>query len=396
MLAISLFSGGLDSCLAIKIIQNQGIDVIALNVNTGFESNLEKENYLKNRAGELGVEFVSIDERSHFIEEILFSPKYGYGKNLNPCIDCHANMINVAYDYMQKVGAKFIISGEVLGQRPMSQKLDGLKKIEKLIIKPDIVLRPLSAKLLPPTIPEIKGWVDREKLLAISGRDRKIQLELAKKYNLQNFESPAGGCLLTDINFSRRLKTISKNIQFTADEIEILKVGRHFNVNGYTIIISRNKDENKVLKEYKGNNFFKAFPNFKGPIGLVQSNAPTEIKQLCADMIASYSKENFVVRKESFLPYWKVDVLPKLIKYERPVYPDFARQNNIEGEVVLRVFIGDDGRVKDVKVIKNEGYEGFKKEAILSIKRAVFSPAMYLGKPVPIWMDVHIKFRLVE
>ncbi len=111
---------------------------------------------------------------------------------------------------------------------------------------------------------------------------------------------------------------------------------------------------------------------------------------------ASYSKENFVVRKESFLPYWKVDVLPKLIKYERPVYPDFARQNNIEGEVVLRVFIGDDGRVKDVKVIKNEGYEGFKKEAILSIKRAVFSPAMYLGKPVPIWMDVHIKFRLVE
>jgi len=111
---------------------------------------------------------------------------------------------------------------------------------------------------------------------------------------------------------------------------------------------------------------------------------------------ASYSKENFIVRKESFLPYWKVDVLPKLIKYERPVYPDFARQNNIEGEVVLRVFIGDDGRVKDVKVIKNEGYEGFKKEAILSIKRAVFSPAMYLGKPVPIWMDVHIKFRLVE
>ena len=185
MLAIALFSGGLDSCLAIKIVQSQGIEVIALNVDTGFESNLKKIEYLKKSAEELGVEFVSIDERTHFIEEILFSPKYGYGKNLNPCIDCHANMINVAYDYMKKVGAKFIVSGEVLGQRPMSQKLDGVKKIEKLVEQPEIVLRPLSAKLLPPTIPEIEGWIDREQLYDISGRERKIQIKLAKKFGFQ-------------------------------------------------------------------------------------------------------------------------------------------------------------------------------------------------------------------
>ena len=142
--AIALFSGGLDSCLAIKIIQNMGIEVEAININTGFESNFEKEEYLYKTAESLGVKFTMIDERAEFIEKILFSPKYGYGKNMNPCIDSQANMINVAYNYMKKIGASFIISGEVLGQRPMSQKLDGLKKIEKLVEQPEIVVRPLS------------------------------------------------------------------------------------------------------------------------------------------------------------------------------------------------------------------------------------------------------------
>ena len=293
MLAVALFSGGLDSCLAIKIIQAQGIDVIALNVNTGFESNLEKENYLKNRAGELGVEFVSIDERSHFIEEILFSPKYGYGKNLNPCIDCHANMINVAYDYMQKVGAKFIISGEVLGQRPMSQKLDGLKKIEKLVVKPDIVIRPLSAKLLSPTIAEIKGWVDREKLYDISGRERKIQIELAKKFGLKNYESPAGGCLLTDRHFSNKIREFVKKYKLGIEEIDILKVGRFLKVGNSIMILSRNKDENQILKNYKGDKFFKMYPiDIAGPIGLLTKDADNETKKLASRIVLTYTKAN--------------------------------------------------------------------------------------------------------
>ena len=293
MLAVALFSGGLDSCLAIKIIQVQGIDVIALNVNTGFESNLEKENYLKNRAGELGVEFVSIDERSHFIEEILFSPKYGYGKNLNPCIDCHANMINVAYDYMQKVGAKFIISGEVLGQRPMSQKLDGLKKIEKLVVKPDIVIRPLSAKLLPPTIPEIEGWIDREQLYDISGRERKIQIELAKKFGLKNYESPAGGCLLTDRHFSNKIREFVKKYKLGIEEIDILKVGRFLKVGNSIMILSRNKDENQILKNYKGDKFFKMYPiDIAGPIGLLTKDADNETKKLASRIVLTYTKAN--------------------------------------------------------------------------------------------------------
>jgi len=291
MKAIALFSGGLDSCLAIKIIQNMGIEVEAVNINTGFESNFEKEKYLKKTAEELGVKFTSIDTRKQFLEDILFTPKYGYGKNFNPCIDCHANMINVAYNYMKEIGAKFIISGEVLGQRPMSQKLDGLKKIEKLSKKPEIVVRPLSAKLLPPTLPEIEGWINREKMYDISGRERKIQMELAEKFGLKNYESPAGGCLLTDRNFSNKLKDFIKNKKLDVEDINILKVGRHLNVNNKKVIISRNRDENPILKNYNGDKFLKMFPiGIPGPVGLIEKESDNETKKLASKILLTYTK----------------------------------------------------------------------------------------------------------
>jgi tRNA-specific 2-thiouridylase len=291
MKAIALFSGGLDSCLAIKIIQDMGIEIEAVNINTGFESNFEKEEYLKKTAKDLGVKFTSIDIRKQFLDDILFSPRYGYGKNFNPCIDCHANMINVAYDYMKKIGAKFIISGEVLGQRPMSQKIDGLHKIEKLVKEPEIVVRPLSAKLLPLTLPEIKGWINREKMYAISGRERKTQMELAKKFNLKNYESPAGGCLLTDRNFSNKLRDFIKTRKLEVEDIDILKVGRHLIVNDKKVIISRNKDENPILKAYNGDKFLKMFPiGVPGPIGLIESDADEETKKLASRILITYTK----------------------------------------------------------------------------------------------------------
>jgi tRNA-specific 2-thiouridylase len=293
MKAVALFSGGLDSCLAIKIIQNMGIEVEAVNINTGFESNFEKEEYLKKTAKDLRVKFTSIDIREQFLDEILFTPKYGYGKNFNPCIDCHANMINVAYDYMKKIDAKFIISGEVLGQRPMSQKLDGLNKMQKLVKEPEIVVRPLSAKLLPPTLPEIKGWIDREKMYDISGRERKIQMKLAEKFNLKNYESPAGGCLLTDRNFSNRLRNFIKTRKLEVEDIDILKVGRHLIVNDKKVIISRNKDENPILKAYSGNKFLKMFPiGIPGPVGLIESDADAETKKLASIILITYTKFN--------------------------------------------------------------------------------------------------------
>ena len=290
MRAIALFSGGLDSALAIKLIQEQNIEVEGVYIDVGFESNKQKIEYLKNAAKKLGIKLTVLDVKKQYIDEILFSPVYGYGKNFNPCIDCHANMIRAAKKYMKESNAKFIISGEVLGQRPMSQRLPALNAVNKLSGANGLVLRPLSAKLLPPTIPEIKGWVDREKLLAISGRDRNIQLDLAKKYNLENIESPAGGCLLTDINFSKRLKDFSKYLKLTPEEIDILKVGRHFNIEGKKIIISRNKDENPTLKEYKGDLFIKMFANIPAPVGLIQKDANENIKQIAADIMISYTK----------------------------------------------------------------------------------------------------------
>ena len=304
MKAISLFSGGLDSILAIKLIQDQGIEVEGIYVDLGFEANKEKKEYLKKIAEKLNIKLYIIDKKEEYIKNILFNPVYGYGKNMNPCIDCHAFMIRSAKELMEKVGAKFIISGEVVGQRPMSQRLPALNSVNKLAKADGLILRPLSAKLLPPTIPEIKGWVDREKLLDISGRDRKRQLELAKKYNLENFESPAGGCLLTDINFSKRLKDFSKYLTLTPNEIDILKVGRHINYNGYKIIIGRNKDENPILKEYKGEKFVKMFPKgFAGPVGLIQSDAPENVKQKAADFMISYTKfdkGDIIINQEIF------------------------------------------------------------------------------------------------
>ena len=304
MKAISLFSGGLDSILAVKVIQEQNIEVEGVYVNLGFESNKEKINYLKNMADKIGIKLHIIDKRDEYIKNILFNPVYGYGKNMNPCIDCHAFMIRSAKELMEKINAKFIVSGEVVGQRPMSQRLPALKSVNKLAKADGLILRPLSAKLLPPTIPEIKGWVDREKLLDISGRDRKRQLELAKKYGLEGYESPAGGCLLTDINFSKRLKDYSKTLELTPNEIDILKVGRHINYEGYKIIISRKAEENPILKEYKGDKFIKMFTKgFPGPVGLIQKNAPEKIKQKAADFMVSYTKfdkGDIIINEEIF------------------------------------------------------------------------------------------------
>ena len=291
MKAIALFSGGLDSTLAIKIIQEQGIEVEAVYINIGFESDFEKIEKLKTLAEEIGVSFKSIDIRDKYIQDILFSPKYGYGKNFNPCVDCHANMIRVAKQYMQDSGASFIISGEVLGQRPMSQTKEGLTKIQKISQEEGLVVRPLSAKLLEPTIPEIKGWIDREKLYDIYGRQRDKQFELVKKYNLKNYESPSGGCLLTDANFALKLRDFVSDKKLEVEDIDILKVGRHMRLNGYTFILSRNKDENQILKSYTLDKFKILKPiNIPGPVGLLDSRADEETKKLASDILLTYTK----------------------------------------------------------------------------------------------------------
>jgi len=190
MKALALFSGGLDSMLSIKIISDQNIEVVALYMDTGFGADEKKHEILRKRAAMAGASLKVVDLRNEYLRDVLFNPKYGYGKQFNPCIDCHGYMFKTALNMLKSENANFIITGEVVGQRPMSQRRDALFQVKRLADDADdLVLRPMCAKLLPPTKPEREGWVDREKLLGISGRDRKPQLALAKEFGFEDYIS---------------------------------------------------------------------------------------------------------------------------------------------------------------------------------------------------------------
>lgn len=244
MKALALFSGGLDSILAVKLIQDQGIGVIGICFETPFFSS-EKATQSAKYIG-LPLRIVDITDS---LLKIVLNPKHGHGKGLNPCIDCHALMFKIAGEMLKKEGADFIISGEVIGQRPMSQNLRSLSIIVRDSGLKDLILRPLSAKRLPETIPEKEGWVIRERLLGLSGRSRHPQMELAKKFGVKEYPTPAGGCLLTEKVFSRRLKDlISFSPKFSRIDIELLKWGRHFRISEKTrVVVGRNQEENEMI-----------------------------------------------------------------------------------------------------------------------------------------------------
>ncbi|MGL5797032.1 MAG: 7-cyano-7-deazaguanine synthase [Cetobacterium sp.] len=253
MKALALFSGGLDSALAIKIVKDQGIEVIALNFVSHFFGG--KNEKAENMAKQLGVQLEYVNF-SHIHTEILKNPVHGRGKNMNPCIDCHALMFTTAGSLMEKFGASFIISGEVLGQRPMSQNYQALEKVKAL--SPgleNLIVRPLSAKLLPESEPERLGWVDRTQLLNIEGRSRKIQMELMDKFGIVDYPTPGGGCLLTDPGYSKKLKVLEQD-GLLEDEysnlFHLLKVGRFFRFEkGKYLIVGREESDNLKIDEYK-------------------------------------------------------------------------------------------------------------------------------------------------
>ncbi|MGL4357330.1 7-cyano-7-deazaguanine synthase [Cetobacterium sp.] len=253
MKALALFSGGLDSALAIKIIKDQGIEVIALNFVSHFFGG--KNEKAENMAKQLGVQLEYVNFTSSHTE-ILKNPVHGRGKNMNPCIDCHALMFKTAGDLMEKFGASFIISGEVLGQRPMSQNYQALEKVKAM--SPgleNLIVRPLSAKLLPESEPERLGWVDREKLLDIQGRSRKTQMELMEKFGIVDYPTPGGGCLLTDPGYSKRLRILEED-GFLEDEhsnlFHLLKIGRFFRFEkGKYLIVGREQEDNLKIDEFK-------------------------------------------------------------------------------------------------------------------------------------------------
>jgi tRNA-specific 2-thiouridylase len=292
MRALALFSGGLDSVLAMKLVVDQGIEVIAVNINIGFGSTNDRKEHMQNMCQQIGVKLEILDLRQLYLDEVLFDPKYGYGKNFNPCIDCHGFMFRYTGKLLEKYDASFMISGEVLGQRPMSQRKEALENVKSLSQYDELIVRPLCAKLLEPTKPELEGWIDREKLMDISGRNRQPQLALAKKIGLEDFESPGGGCLLTEIQFSNKLRDFVEHDKLDIEDIDTLKAGRHLRLpDGAKLIIGRDAQDNEKIKQTNSSKYYKArILDATGPLCLFQKNATQKDIQLATNLIITYGK----------------------------------------------------------------------------------------------------------
>ncbi len=287
--AIVLLSGGLDSILAARLLLQQGIEVEAISFVTSFCNCSQAEL----SANEIGVRLKLIDIFDE-IMGIIKHPKHGYGKGINPCIDCHTLMLKKAKEYMLQTGASFIATGEVLGQRPMSQHLRAMGIIERESGLEGLLLRPLSARLLKPTIPEQNGWIDREKLLDISGRSRKSQLTLAKELNLKEYSSPAGGCLLTDSIFAKKMRDLLAHTPDPSwNDVQLLKLGRHFRLSDkLKVVVARNDEENKrLLNLIEKGDIMLMVSNQKGPLSVCRGEISREQQLAVAAITARYSDD---------------------------------------------------------------------------------------------------------
>ena len=286
MKAIALLSGGLDSVLAAKAIMEQGIEVVGLS----FESPFFSADGARTAAGDLGIELVVVDLSDEILKTVR-DPKHGYGKHVNPCIDCHALMVRKAGDVMREQEASFVITGEVVGQRPKSQMRFGLAAVERESGLEGYLVRPLSARLLDPTVPEKEGWIDRQKLFAFHGRTRKPQMELAEEFGITRYESPAGGCLLTDENYARLMRDLMEHGALTVGAVSLLAVGRQFRLpGGAKLVVGRNHAENESLFEMKpsGDLFVKAYER-KGPVAVLDGEAVEEDLDMAARIVSRYA-----------------------------------------------------------------------------------------------------------
>jgi tRNA-specific 2-thiouridylase len=295
MKAIALLSGGLDSTLAARVIMEQGVGLEALNFMTVFCTCTHRGATCL--ASQKAVETLGIPLKVLNVSEEYLSvvkhPKHGYGRNMNPCIDCRIFMLKKAKARMEALGASFIVTGEVLGQRPMSQRRDAMRLIEKEAGLEGFILRPLSAKVLPATVPEKEGWVDREKLLKIQGRSRKPQMELAEHYGIHDYPCPAGGCLLTDSGFSERMKDLMvHDPDFSLNDVHLLKMGRHFRFSpGVKLVVGRQEEENQKIQTFaQGGDILLKVSNFPGPLSLLRGKLDEGDIEKAAAITAHYSK----------------------------------------------------------------------------------------------------------
>ncbi|MFT5527398.1 MAG: tRNA-specific 2-thiouridylase, partial [Pirellulaceae bacterium] len=245
MRCVALLSGGLDSMLAIRLMQEQGIEVEALNFKTIFTC---CQDLSAHAARDIGVRLTVVGQEDDYLE-LIKKPQFGYGKGANPCVDCRIYMFEKAKVFMEQVDAKFIISGEVMGQRPMSQKRKDLAIISEKSDLEDLLLRPLSAKIMEPTLPEREGWVDREKLYGFFGRSRKGLIRLAHELGLKDIPTPSTGCSLTEPQFSRTVHDLIRNEPEKGRwDFELLNIGRHFRLDKQTkVVVGRDQTENDQI-----------------------------------------------------------------------------------------------------------------------------------------------------
>ncbi|MEL0082593.1 MAG: tRNA (5-methylaminomethyl-2-thiouridylate)-methyltransferase [Gammaproteobacteria bacterium] len=304
--AVALISGGLDSMLAAKVIKEQGVEVHGLNFFTGFcveghthairkqRQEKPKRNNALWSAEQLEIP-LHIDDVSEPYKDVVINPKHGYGANLNPCLDCKGFMVGRARQWMEEQGFDFLITGEVIGQRPMSQRRDTMPVIQREGGIGDRLLRPLCAKLLPETLPEREGWVDREQLYDFSGRSRKPQIELARRFGFEEWSQPAGGCcFLTDASYSAKLADLWEargTKEYEIDDIVLLKIGRHLRPKPhFKLIVSREEGENNFLRGYRKQFGCFEVTSHAGPLALVDGELQDADVELAARIVARFSQ----------------------------------------------------------------------------------------------------------
>ena len=305
--AVVLLSGGLDSTLAVKMMVEQGIELTAVHFTSPFCNCSSRKAGCRNEARRVaegfGVPLKVVVKGMDYMRVVEKAP-HGYGRGMNPCIDCRIYMLRKVAGMLDELGASFVVTGEVLGQRPMSQHRQAIETIDRESGLAGRILRPLSAHLFPPTLPEEEGIVDRGRLLAISGRSRKPQIELAERLGVRDYPCPAGGCLLTDPDVADRLRDLFTHVPgYSHRDLVLLTIGRHFRVNaGLRVILGRSQAENERLLALAvpGDAVFTP-ENFRGPTILAAGELDGASEQLIGEMIPAYSQDDqdtYRIRKE--------------------------------------------------------------------------------------------------
>ena len=332
--ALALLSGGLDSILATEIIQKQGIKVVAFNVKSPFCLCKKGGCAAVDASKQLNVPLKVVAAKEDYLR-MLRNPKHGYGRNMNPCIDCRIFLMKKAKKYAREIGAAFIFTGEVLDERPMSQHYPAMKLIEKEAGLEGKVLRPLSARLLPITEAEKKGVVDRKKLLDIQGRSRRPQLKLAEEFNIKDYPCPAGGCLLTYEEYAKKIHDLfTHKKRVSMADIALLRIGRHFRFGKNKIIVGRNEEENKLLTARKTKSeFYFELPNVVGPVTILQGPKTKRAIEAASKLTAFYSDAK---SSEVAVEFGREDLGETvLVEVPQKAYVDKLRVGNLKKQTKM-------------------------------------------------------------